>query len=118
VLRNNRDESLQAAQDRPVDDDGPRHDGLVRGAIPQVEALRQLEVQLDRRALERPAQRVTDGNVDLGPVERAVAGIQLPLAGVVLFERLRELLNGNARITSAISERDLSDDAFRIAFGE
>lgn len=84
-----------------MDDDRPRHDSLVRGAIPQVEALRQLEVELDGRTLERPTQRITDSDVNLGPVECAVAGIQLPLAGVVLFERLRELLNGKARIMSA-----------------
>lgn len=92
MLRDNGDEALHAAEDRAVDDDGARHDRLVRRAEAQVEALRQLEVELDRRALELAPQRVADRDVDLRPVKRTVAGIQLPLAWVVLLERLRQLL--------------------------
>ena len=52
VLRDNGDEALQAAQDRAMDDDRAGHNRLVRRTVAQVEALRQLEVELDGRALE------------------------------------------------------------------
>jgi len=52
VLRDDSDKPLETAQDCTVDDDRSGHDGLVRGAVPQVEALRQLEVELDGRTLE------------------------------------------------------------------
>ena len=86
-----------------MDDDGARHGrvgargragAVVRGAVLEVEALGELEVELDRRALERAAERVADLDVDLGPVERTVAGVELPLAGVVRVERLLQLLWG------------------------
>ena len=103
ALRQNRDHALHAAQDGAVDDDGAvylarlglraiirelkirlercRCDGHrwmgVRN-IGQVEALRQLEVQLDGGALVSAADGVADRNVDFGPVEGAVARVQLP----------------------------------------
>lgn len=46
--------------------------------VSQLEAQRQLEVQLDGGTLMAAAQRIHDGDVDLGPVEGAVARIQLP----------------------------------------
>ena len=42
----------------------------------QIEPLRQLVVELDRRALPLPADRVGDVEVDLRPVERAVAFVE------------------------------------------
>ena len=90
MFRDDSYEPLQATQDRPVDDDWPARrlvGGIVfGGTVLQVEAFRQLEVKLDRRALERPAERVADGDVDLGPIERAIARIEVPLAGIPLVE--------------------------------
>ena len=58
MLRDDRDEALEAAQDRAVDDDGARGrlvgvGGLVGGAVLEVEALRELEVELNGGTLER-----------------------------------------------------------------
>lgn len=99
MLCNDGHEPLQTSQDRTMNNDGPRWRlvgvrGLLRGAILQVEALRQLEVELDRRALERAAEGVADLDVDLGAVERAVAGVELPLPRVLGIERLLELVFG------------------------
>ena len=52
MLRDDCDKALETAQDCTVDDHRPGHDGLVGGTVPQVEALGQLEVELDGRALE------------------------------------------------------------------
>ena len=71
-----------------------RSGGLVGRAILEVEAVRELEVELDRRALEGPTERITDGDVDLGSVERAVSGVQIPLARVLLVEGSLQLLLG------------------------
>jgi hypothetical protein len=92
VFRDDSDEALETAQDRTVDDNRPGHDGLVGGAIPQIETLGQLEVELDGRALERAPEGVADGDIDLGAVEGAVTRIELPLSGVVLVEGLGKLL--------------------------
>ena len=99
MLRDDRNEPLQTTQDRTVDDHRARgrlarlgHCGLVRATVFEVEPLRELEVELDRGALERPAESVADGDVDLGAVECTVAWVDLPLAGVELLERLLELL--------------------------
>lgn len=51
---------------------------VFRADIRQVEANGQLEVQLDRPALEGPPERVEYRNVNLRAVECAVAGIQFP----------------------------------------
>jgi hypothetical protein len=44
----------------------------------EFKALRQLKVKLNRRALERTLQRITDLNVDLGSVERPISWLDLP----------------------------------------
>lgn len=81
-----------------MDDDWPTRRlvarGVIRGAVLEVETLRELEVELDRRALEGPTERITDGDVDLGSVERAVSGVQIPLARVLLVEGSLQLLLG------------------------
>ena len=67
----------------------------VRADVGQVEALRQVEVELDGAQLPRPAERVLDLHVDLGPVEGAAALVNLvghPLLVERVFERLRRLL--------------------------
>lgn len=48
------------------------------GHVLELEALGQLEVELDGCALVLPAEGVGDGDVDFGPVESAVAGVELP----------------------------------------
>ncbi len=45
--------------------------------VVQVEAFRQVEVELDRAELPFAAQRVQHLQIDLGTVERAAAGIDL-----------------------------------------
>ena len=64
----------------------------VLSAVLEIEPLGQLEVELDGRALERAAEAVSDADVDLRPVESAVARVDLPLSGILLLERLFELL--------------------------
>ena len=78
-----------------MDHDGARWGarvGVLGRSVLEVESLRQLEVELDRCALEGALEGVADRDVDLGAVERAVAWVELPFAGVVLFEGLFELL--------------------------
>ena len=61
--------------------------GLIRATVLEVEPFGELEVKLDGRALERTAKRVANLDINLGTVERAVSGVELPFAGVVLVER-------------------------------
>ena len=78
VLGEDREHALHGAEDGAVDDD--RALGLVRLAdVGQVEADGQLEVELHGGALEPALERVKHGDVNLGPVEGAVAGVELPL---------------------------------------
>ena len=99
VLGDNGNETLERAQDGTMDDDWARRgltrlnsSSLVSGTVLEIEPLGQLEVELDRRALEGALQRVADRDVDLGPVEGAVARVQLPLAWVELVEAGAQLL--------------------------
>ena len=97
MLRNNRNKPLQASKYRAVNDDGARLcfarvGSVLGGAILELKAFRELEVELDRRALERAAQGVTDLDVDFGAVERAIAGVELPFSGVVRVEGFLQLL--------------------------
>lgn len=62
------------------------------GTVFELESFGKLEVKLDCGALEGAAEGVTDGNVDLGSVESTIAGVDLPLAGVLLLESSFELL--------------------------
>lgn len=87
MLGNDSDEAFQTAQDGAVDDDRTCSGFVyvvVRAAVFEVEALRELEVELNRGALEGTAESVADGDVDLGTVERAVARVELPLSGILL----------------------------------
>lgn len=92
MLRNDRNKPLQAAQDGSMNNHRAGHDRLVRRPVSQVEALRELEVELDGRALEGAAEGVADRDVNFGAVERAVAWVELPFAWVVFVEGLGELL--------------------------
>src|SRR4030095_2132162 len=82
----------EAAEDCTMDDDRPVL-GVVRTDVFQVESLRNLIVELNGGALPLPADRVRDIEVNLGPIERAVALIdRVRLADRV--ERLLELRLG------------------------
>ena len=77
VLREDGGHSLHTTKDRTVD-----HDWVLFLAllvyVSQVEPPGQLEVKLDGGALVLPLERVLQGDVDLGAVEGAVAGVELP----------------------------------------
>src|SRR5262245_57405082 len=76
VLDEHPDEALERAQDRAVHHD--RALGLpVAVDVLEPEAVRLLEVDLDRRVLPPAPERVLDVHVDLRPVEGAVARVQL-----------------------------------------
>ena len=65
---------------------------IPRSPVLEVEPFRKLEIQLNRRALERPLQRVFDRDIYLGTVERPVARVNLPISGVVIIKRFPQLL--------------------------
>jgi hypothetical protein len=97
MLRNNRNEPLQTAQNRTVNHHGAtrrllRLIVIIRRAVLEVKPLGKLEVELDGSALEGPAEGVANGDVDFGTVEGAVAWVELPFPGVEFVEGLRELL--------------------------
>ena len=71
VLDQDRDEPLEAAENRPMDDDRPML-GVVGAGVFQIESLRHLVVELDRRALPLAADGVGDVEVNLRPVEGPV----------------------------------------------
>jgi hypothetical protein len=74
---------------------------VLRRAVFEIEALGELEVELNRRALEGPFERVLNGDVDFRTIECAVAGVELPPARIVLLEDISELLG-----TESADERD------------
>ena len=100
MLSDDSNEALERSQDRAVDDDRARG-GLVRvscllrRAVLEVEALGELEVELDGCTLEGALEGVADCDVDLGAVEGAVARVELPLGGVEFVEGAGELLWGD-----------------------
>lgn len=84
-----------------MDDHGAGHrlvGAFVRRAVLEVEPLGELEVELDGGALEGALEGVADGDVDFGAVERAVAGVELPFAGVLFVEGSAELLEKEIRL--------------------
>ena len=89
VLDQHAEEALQAAQQRAVD-----HDRLVRLAVLadvlELEAVRVVEVHLDGRALPGAVQRVLDLDVDLRPVEDALARDRPGTAGRATSSALLE----------------------------
>lgn len=98
MLCDNGDEPFQASEDGPMD-----HDRscwrfvfigvtLIRGTVLQIEPFRKLEIELDCGALEGPAQRITDGYVNLWPIECTIPGIDIPFTWILLFEGSLELL--------------------------
>ena len=91
VLGEDRKHALHGAEDGAVDDD--RALGLVRLAdVRQVETDGQLEIELHGGALEPSLERVKDGDVNLGTVEGAIAGVELPLLARTIQRRLQRSL--------------------------
>jgi hypothetical protein len=89
VLQHDGHEPLDGAEQRPMDHE--RAVASVVGAgVLQVESVRKLEVDLERRDLPAPSDRVADVHVDLGRVEGA-----LPLGHEVVEARgVQRLLQG------------------------
>jgi hypothetical protein len=65
---------------------------LISRPIFQIEAFRQLEVELNRCTLKRSTKSVTDGYVNFGTVEGTVPRIEVPLPRVPFVERITKLL--------------------------
>jgi hypothetical protein len=94
VLGDDGNKSLQRAKYSSVDHDGSGRRAVslhlsrlvLSCAILEVEALRELEVELDRSTLERALEGVLDSDVDLRAVEGAVSRIKLPFARVEFVE--------------------------------
>ena len=68
------------------------HFVIVGSAILQVEPFGQLEIELNRGALEGTLQCIFDRNVDLRAVESTIARVQLPLPMIKLVKSFRKLL--------------------------
>ena len=112
VLDQDGDEALEAAEDGAVDHHRPVL-GVVGADVVQVEALGHRVIELDRAALPLAAERVGDVEVDLRPVERAVAGVDrvgLPAFSSACFSA------ASASSQVAISPRNFSGrvDSFAV----
>mmetsp|Transcript_19999 Transcript_19999/g.47643 ORF Transcript_19999/g.47643 Transcript_19999/m.47643 type:complete len:307 (+) Transcript_19999:625-1545(+) len=104
MLDEDRAEPLDGTEDRAMDDDGTLLFllglaavvflvGACRGHVLEAKPDGQLEVELDGGALMLATQRIEHVDVDLGSVEGAVLGVQLPLLAVAV-ERGLELSLG------------------------
>jgi hypothetical protein len=94
MLDEDRHEALERAEDGAMDHDRALA-GAVLGGVVEIEALRLVEVDLNRRALMASPEGVLDVKVDLRSVEGAVAGVHLVAAagaGERLGERLLRML--------------------------
>src|SRR5262245_3991456 len=78
MLEENSKESLHAAKQGAVNHERPVLSAIFPD-VGQVEALRKIEVELDRAELPGPADRIVDQQVDFGAVKCAITGIDLIL---------------------------------------
>src|SRR5690606_20620096 len=83
VLDQPADEALHRAEQRAVDHDRPVRP-VVRADVLELEALGQVEVELERGALPLSAERVDEHDVDLRAVERAAAFVDLVVHAAAL----------------------------------
>lgn len=89
MLSNNRNKPFQTAQYCTMDHDWAgrclivRLFIVIRSTVTQIETFRQLEVKLNRCALEGSTKGITDCDVDFGTIESSVAGIFFPFPQVV-----------------------------------
>src|SRR5690606_2109652 len=95
-------EPLHRAQQRAVDHDWPVR-AVVRPDVLELEALRQVEVELERGALPLTAERVHQHDVDLRAVERTSALVHLVVQAAPL-EHLAELL-GRGVVDGRVADR-------------
>lgn len=98
VLSNDGNEPLETSENSTVNDHRPCRGfigtlGILGRTILQVKTFRELEIELDRSALEGPPERISDGNVDFGSVECTIPGVDFPFAGVLLIECFFQLLH-------------------------
>lgn len=82
MFEHDADEPLVGTEDGAVDDDRAS-DGVFGGHILEFETLGELEVELNRRALDLAAEGILDEDVDFGAVECAVLGIEFVFDAVV-----------------------------------
>ncbi len=109
VLDQPADEALEAAEQHPVDHDrAPALPRLVD--VLDVEALGQLQVDLDRRSLPLAADRVADLDIDLRRVERPTALVH-PVLDLPALQCLSERRFGRIPLR-------VGAEAFRRAGGE
>src|SRR5690554_2502507 len=91
VLDEDAEEALEGAEDRPME----HHRGLACAVLVDelgTQATRQVEVQLQGTALPDAVEAVAQGEFDLGAVEGALAGLQLPLQAGGVKRRLEARL--------------------------
>src|SRR5205814_7304963 len=105
LLDQDGDEPLHRPEQRPVDHDRPLAAAVLRDVL-QLEPLRNLEVELERRALPLAAQRILDLEVDLRTVERAAALVDLEFLA-------RLLQHAPQRRFGALPGRRLAHEALR-----
>ena len=82
MFEHDADEPLVGTEDGAVNDDRAC-DGVFGGHVFEFEALGELEVELNRRALDLAAEGILDEDVDFGAVECAVLGIEFVFDAVV-----------------------------------
>src|SRR5258708_26175290 len=92
MLDQHADEALDRAENRAMDHDWAFL-GAGAGSIREAEALGQIVIELNRRDLPSPFQRVGHVDLNLGAVERAFLGIYLEL-DLVAAHRIAELRLG------------------------
>ena len=86
MFRDYRNESLETAKDRTMYNNRPVVRLFGRPVL-EVEALRKLKIELDGGALERAAQGIANGDVDLWTVEGAITGVQVPFTRIMFLKR-------------------------------
>src|ERR1700756_141907 len=94
MLYQHADEALDRAENRAMDHHRTFFGSRARG-VRKLEALGQVIIELNRRDLPFPLERIGHINLDLGAVEGAFLRIYLELY-LVAAERIAELGLGNA----------------------
>src|SRR6267378_3651745 len=89
MLNQHADEALDRAENRAMDHYRALFSSCA-GGVRKAEALRQIVIELNRRDLPSPLQRVGDIDLNLGTVKRAFLGIYLEL-DLIAAHRIAEL---------------------------
>lgn len=95
VLCDDSGKALQTAENSTVNHNRSMNgfvSAFISGSVLQIEAFGECEIQLDCGALERPAQSILDGDVNLRTVKSTIARVELPCSRVMFFQSLPELL--------------------------